>query len=93
MNEHTVEATVMILNKMGLHARPASQLARLATQFEATITVHQADKSADAGSVLGLMMLESQQGKSVRIEVSGPDASEALDAVVKLISQKFNEEG
>ena len=48
MSEHTVEATVMILNKMGLHARPASQLARLATQFEATITVHQADKSADA---------------------------------------------
>lgn len=92
MSVETVEATVTILNKMGLHARPASQLAQLAAQYDATITVHQAEKRADAASVLGLMMLESQQGKSVRIEASGSQASEALQAVVNLISQKFNED-
>ncbi len=86
------EATVTIVNKMGLHARPASQLAKLAAGFTSVITVHQGDKQADAASVLGLLMLESCQGKSVRVETQGPDAQAALDAVVELISQKFNEE-
>ncbi|MBT4884179.1 MAG: HPr family phosphocarrier protein [Glaciecola sp.] len=85
------EQTVTILNKMGLHARPASQLAQLAAQFSAEITVHQGDKQADAVSVLGLMMLESRQGKTVRVVARGVDAQAALNAVVDLISQKFNE--
>lgn len=85
------EQTVTILNKMGLHARPASQLAKLAAQFSAEITVHQGDKQADAVSVLGLMMLESRQGKTVRVVARGDDAQAALNAVVDLISQKFNE--
>lgn len=86
------EQTVTILNKMGLHARPASQLAQLSTQFAAQITVHQGDKQADAASVLGLMMLESCQGKTVRVVAQGDDAEAALQAVVELISQKFNED-
>ncbi|MDG1121771.1 MAG: HPr family phosphocarrier protein [Glaciecola sp.] len=86
------EQTVTILNKMGLHARPASQLAQLALQFKADITVHQGDKQADAASVLGLMMLESRQGKTVRVVASGDDAEAALQAVVDLISHKFNED-
>lgn len=86
------EQTVTILNKMGLHARPASQLAQLALQFKAGITVHQGDKQADAASVLGLMMLESRQGKTVRVVASGDDAEAALQAVVDLISHKFNED-
>ena len=85
------EHTVTILNKMGLHALPASQLAQLAAQFSAEITVHQGDKQADAVSVLGLMMLESRHGKTVRVVARGVDAKAALNAVVDLISQKFNE--
>ena len=76
----------------GLHARAATQLAKLANQFEAKVTVVQGEKSASANSVLGLMMLESSQGKKVQVISEGKDAEQALAAVEKLIVEKFNEE-
>ncbi|MBU3002235.1 HPr family phosphocarrier protein [Paraglaciecola arctica] len=86
------ERTVVIVNKLGLHARAATQLVQLTNKFEAEITLHQGDKQASANSVLGLMMLESHQGKEVRIVCAGKDAKAALDAVETLIATKFNEE-
>ncbi|MEP1448141.1 MAG: HPr family phosphocarrier protein [Paraglaciecola sp.] len=86
------ERTVVIVNKLGLHARAATQLVQLTNKFEAEITLHQGDKQASANSVLGLMMLESHQGKEVRIVSAGKDAKAALDAVETLIATKFNEE-
>lgn len=87
----TFEETVLIVNKLGLHARAATQLVKLTHKFSAEITLHQGDKQASANSVLGLMMLESHQGKEVRVISEGKDAKEALDAVVALIATKFNE--
>ncbi|MEP3926295.1 MAG: HPr family phosphocarrier protein, partial [Gilvibacter sp.] len=86
------ERTVVIVNKLGLHARAATQLVQLTNKFEAEITLHQGDKQASANSVLGLMMLESHQGKEVRIVSTGKDAQEALDAVESLIAARFNEQ-
>lgn len=86
------EKTVVIVNKLGLHARAATQLVQLTNKFEAEITLHQGDKQASANSVLGLMMLESHQGKEVRIVSTGKDAQEALDAVESLIATRFNEQ-
>ncbi|GGO69003.1 HPr family phosphocarrier protein [Bowmanella pacifica] len=86
-----LEKTLLIQNKLGLHARAATQLAKLAIQFDAQVTLVQGDKSASATSVLGLMMLESSMGKEVLVISEGQDAQAALSAVEQLIQQKFNE--
>ncbi|WP_298773605.1 HPr family phosphocarrier protein [uncultured Shewanella sp.] len=83
---------ITICNKLGLHARAATKLAILASEFDAEITVIQDDKHASASSVLGLLMLESGMGKTVTLVAKGKDAKEALDAVCKLINEKFDEE-
>ncbi|WP_158972172.1 HPr family phosphocarrier protein [Paraglaciecola sp. L3A3] len=87
-----IEKTLLIVNKLGLHARAATQLVKLTTQFDAEITLYQGDKQASANSVLGLMMLESHQGEEVKVVSEGKDAQAALDAVESLIVDKFNEE-
>jgi phosphocarrier protein NPr len=87
-----LEKTLLIVNKLGLHARAATQMAKLANQFDAVITIMLGDKSASANSVLGLMMLEGNQGKEVQIISEGEDAEQAMQAIEKLIVEKFNEE-
>lgn len=84
--------TVTIVNKLGLHARAATQLVQVANKFDATVTLVKGEKEADANSVLGLMMLESHQGEQVEIISDGEDAEEALGAIASLIDGKFNEE-
>ena len=87
-----IEKQVKIVNKLGLHARAATQLVQLANTFEASITLLKEDKSADANSVLGLMMLESHQGETVTIVSDGVDAEQAFESIRALIADKFNEE-
>lgn len=86
-----LEKSLLIVNKLGLHARAATQLVKLANQFEAEVTIVQGDKSASASSVLGLMMLESGQGKEIQVISEGKDAQQAMNAVEELIVGKFNE--
>lgn len=86
-----IERTVTIVNKLGLHARAATQLVQLANQFDAEIMLHKGDKQANANSVLGLMMMESHQGEQILLVSEGPDAEAALDAVEALIAGRFNE--
>ncbi|MCV2883664.1 HPr family phosphocarrier protein [Aestuariibacter sp. AA17] len=87
-----VEKTLTIVNKLGLHARAATQLVKLAQTFDAEVTLVQGNKQASANSVLGLMMLESSQGKEVTVISEGHDANEALKAIEQLIVEKrFNE--
>lgn len=88
----TIKKTLTIVNKLGLHARAATQLVQLANQFEAKIVLKKGDKEADASSVLGLMMLESHQGEQVDVWVNGSDAQAALAAIEELIEGKFNED-
>ena len=87
-----IEKNLIIQNKLGLHARAATQLAKLANQFDAQITLQQQDKTASANSVLGLMMLESHQGKEVTVISEGIDAVLAMNAIEELIAKKFNED-
>ena len=88
----TIKKTLTIVNKLGLHARAATQLVQLANQFEAKIVLKKGDKEADASSVLGLMMLESHQDEQVDVLVNGIDAQAALAAIEELIEGKFNED-
>lgn len=85
------ERTLTITNKLGLHARAATELVKLAASFSATIMLHKDGKSASADSVLGLMMLEGSQNKQVKVICEGADAEPALEAVSALFSARFNE--
>ena len=86
-----VEKTFKIINKLGLHARAATQLVQVAQNFDATCTICNGEKEADASSVLGLMMLESHQGQNVKVTCEGSDAQKALNAIEVLITGRFNE--
>lgn len=86
-----LERKVIICNKLGLHARAATKLAVLASEFEAEITIVQGDKKASAASVLGLLMLETGIGKTITLLGEGKDANAALDAISALVEAKFDE--
>ncbi|MGL5047163.1 MAG: HPr family phosphocarrier protein [Shewanella sp.] len=86
-----IERQITISNKLGLHARAATKLVVLAAAFDATITLIQGDKHASATSVLGLLMLETGMGKTIKLIAQGPDAEPALDAICALINAKFDE--
>lgn len=82
---------VTIVNQLGLHARAATKLAQLCQQFNSRIELVQEEKSADASSVLALLMLASSKGKTVQVCTEGEDAEQALSAVVDLIKNGFDE--
>jgi phosphocarrier protein NPr len=85
--------TVLIQNRLGLHARAAVKLVELAQSFDAIFTIKsQEGKEATADSVMGLLMLESAQGQNVTISAEGSQAEQALDAVCHLIEDKFDED-
>lgn len=88
-SKHTAQVT--IVNQLGLHARAASKLAQLCKQFKAKIELQQENKTADANSVLALLMLASSKGKTVQVSAEGKDAEQALAAVVDLINSGFGE--
>ena len=88
----TIEREITLCNKLGLHAREATKLVVLASEFDAKITIIQGEKQASATSVLGLLMLETGMGKTVQLLATGPDAQTALDAVCQLIDAKFDED-
>jgi phosphocarrier protein NPr len=82
---------VTIVNQLGLHARAASKLAQLCQQFSAKIVLIQDQQTADASSVLALLMLASSKGKTLQVATEGADAKQALEAVVNLINNGFDE--
>jgi len=86
-----LERRVTICNKLGLHARAATKLAVLASEFDAQVTIVQGDKKASAASVLGLLMLETGIGKTITLLAEGKDADAALDAICALVDAKFDE--
>ena len=83
--------SVTIVNQLGLHARAATKLALLCQQFQSRIELVQESKSADASSVLALLMLASSKGKTLQVCTEGADAEQALSAVVDLIKNGFDE--
>lgn len=85
------EQTVLIENKLGLHARAATKLAKLSKNYQAKITLTLDQKSATADSIMGLMLLTGSQGKEVKIIAEGDEAEQAMLAICALFSNKFDE--
>lgn len=87
-----IKQTITIQNKLGLHTRATIKLVELVNDFDAKITIGHHGKQADADSVLGLMVLETCFGEEIEITASGKQAKQAMQAVTKLIEDKFLEE-
>ncbi len=83
---------VEIRNKLGLHARPASLVVKLAGKFESEIQLIKEDTEINAKSILGVMMLAAGPGQKVTITADGSDEVEAVDAIASLIDSGFGEE-
>ena len=84
--------TVEIVNERGLHARASAKFVKLAAGFEAEVRVSKDGQTVDARSIMGLMMLAAGPGCCIEIEADGPDADQALDALVDLVSRRFDED-
>ena len=86
-----IQATVKISNKLGLHARASAKLTKLAGSFQSEIFMSRNGRRVNAKSIMGVMMLAAGKGSTVTIEAEGEDADAALDALQKLIADKFDE--
>jgi len=87
------ERTLQVTSRLGLHARAAANLVRVASQFESNLTLKRLDGNAeaDAKSILSILTLAASRGTDLRIVANGVDEEEALDAVVGLFSRDFDE--
>lgn len=81
----------VILNERGMHARAAAQIVKLAARFEASIILDKDGESADAKSVMGVLLLCGQKGATLGVRAEGKDAAEAVDAIGALIADRFGE--
>ena len=86
------EVEVQVVNRAGLHARPAAALVKLATSFVSEVHVEKDGLQVNGKSIMGVLMLAAEQGSSLRISALGPDANEALAALVDLVQRGFEEE-
>ena len=85
------ERTVQIVNKAGLHARPAAEIVKVAAKYASDITVIREELEVNGKSIMGVMMLAAECGATLQLKAEGPDAKEALDALARLIESKFGE--
>ncbi len=85
--EHTIERTVTIRSKSGLHARPAAILVQKAKGFQSQITLSKNDKTANAKSILSVLTLGAEQGDQVLLKVTGDDAETAIGELASLLEE------
>ena len=83
---------VEIRNKLGLHARPAALVVKLAAKVASEIQLIKDDTEINAKSILGVMMLAAGPGQKITITADGADEAEAVDAIASLIESGFGEE-
>lgn len=81
-----------ILNKLGIHARPAAQFVKTANRFQSEIRVEKDGEEVDGKSIMGLMMLAAGHGSVIIVTADGEDAEAALSAIADLIARKFEED-
>ena len=86
-----LQQDVEIINKLGLHARASAKLSQVANQFKSEVHLERNGNKVNAKSIMGVMMLAAAKGSAIGIETSGPDESEAMQALIGLIQDKFGE--
>jgi len=79
------------VNKLGLHARASAKLTQLAGSFKCEVWLARNGRRVNAKSIMGVMMLAAAKGSSLTVETDGPDEDEAMDALTRLIADRFGE--
>ena len=87
-----VEKEITIINRLGLHARPAAMFVRIASRYRSEIWVEKEGEQINGKSIMGLMMLAAGQGSKLMIRCEGPDAEKAMQDLEELINKRFNED-
>ena len=87
----SVTRDVQIVNPLGLHARPAAQLVKLASKYTSDVTISRDGMPINAKSIMGVMMLAAEQGATVSISAVGADAEDAVNALAALVAAGFGE--
>ena len=86
-----VEKKMQIQNELGLHARAATKLVQLASKFPCEFTISKDGNEVNGKSIMGVLMLVASKGTWVTLKTKGDKAQEAIDAIAKLIDDKFGE--
>jgi len=89
---HQVIRDILVLNKLGVHARPAALFVKIANQFKSEVMVEKDGEVVNGKSILGLMMLAAGPGAVLRVRATGADALDAVNALESLVQARFHEE-
>jgi phosphocarrier protein len=87
-----LEKEITIINRLGLHARPAAMFVRIASRYRSEVWVEKEGERINGKSIMGLMMLAAGQGSKLLICCEGPDANKVLEELEALIQNKFSED-
>ncbi len=85
-----IEVKATVANRLGLHARPAAELVKIAYRFESDIQIAKDGTWVNAKSILGVMTLAAERGSELSIKAEGPDADAAVAAIAELIGRDWN---
>jgi phosphocarrier protein len=86
-----IRTTLVISNKLGLHARASAKLTKLASSFQCEVFMTRNSRRVNAKSIMGIMMLAAGLGAEVELETEGVDEQQATDAIAALVNDKFGE--
>ncbi|HVH66477.1 MAG TPA: HPr family phosphocarrier protein [Gemmatimonadales bacterium] len=86
-----IEREAKIVNPLGMHARPASELVKLASRFKSAVEIRKDDLAVNGKSILGVMMLAAECGSTVTIKADGEDAEQAMAELLALVADGFHE--
>jgi len=87
-----LEKEITIINRLGLHARPAAMFVRIASRYRSEVWVEKEGEQINGKSIMGLMMLAAGQGSKLTIRCEGADADKVMEELEELIRKKFNED-
>lgn len=87
-----ISRTVTVVNKLGLHARAATRLVNCASSFDAGIWIKNGEKTINGKSIMGVLTLAASKGTVLMIRADGRDGRAALNAITKLINDRFGED-
>jgi phosphocarrier protein len=82
---------ILIINKLGLHARASTKLTQMASQFKSDIWIERNGRRVNAKSIMGVMMLAASKGSTVSLEATGEDETLAMEGLMDLINNRFGE--
>ena len=91
VEENPMTKEFLVLNKLGIHARPAALFVKTANRFACDIFVEKDGEKINGKSIMGLMMLAAGPGSKLRVKATGQDAADALNEIEALLKRKFDE--